>query len=195
MEIVNQMCLGMLVTGCFADSRYMRYILHSYGIMVGLLQHGHLAYSRFSAVMLIYSCMEEVILSGGSDLFPFLFFNSSAVVTGFHTSMLLDMTSFRRLADKYQVSYRTFFWGNILLHFLPLVVAASFAFTKTPKEEIMWYSGFVTANINLSWTFLTVKGLNLDSIYVQMKTMHWYVIWATTIAAHTLSCVFFLCVK
>jgi hypothetical protein len=52
--------LGMSVAGFIVDSRYTRYILHSYAVMLGLQLIDHIAYTKFSFVMMLYSCVEEM---------------------------------------------------------------------------------------------------------------------------------------
>jgi hypothetical protein len=179
--------LGMSVAGFIVDSRYTRYILHSYAVMLGLQLIDHIAYTKFSFVMMLYSCVEEMIFlrKGGSKLFPFLFFNYTGLVISFHVSVLLDITSFSRLAESMQLSILQFFCINLFVHILPLAVAASFAFTH------MWCSGTVTAGIHLSWAVFTAQGLNLSSVYVHMKSWQWYTMWVSAVAGHFVSCIFF----
>jgi hypothetical protein len=180
--------LGLLISGYFFPSAYIRYILHSYAIMLGMQLMTQIAYTKFSFVMLLYACVEEVICKGGSEMFTFFFFNYVGLVSSFHISLLMNRSSFSRLAESMHLSLFQFFWVNIFTHILPLVVASSLALTRnTPKEEFLWSSGIVTSGIHLSWEFLTAKGLNLSEIYIEMETWQWYAMWAFAVSGHIIS--------
>lgn len=150
------------------------------------------AYTKFSFIMLVYAIAEEAISQGGSKLFPFLYFNYVGLVLSFHVSLLMDTTSFNRLAESMNLSIHQFCWVNLLTHVLPLLISARLTFTTEPPQgEFIWLSGLVTSSIHLSWALITTKGLNLSGVYVNMKHWQWYVMWASAITGHLLSSTFF----
>lgn len=80
----------------------------------------------------------------------------------FHSSILLDSNSFKKLRLKHKVSYYLFHIGNFVIHILPF----GFYIYYPPNNITFYHSGFSFC-IKFLWALLSTKGdLDLGKIYI-----------------------------
>ena len=80
----------------------------------------------------------------------------------------LDNTSYQRMREKRGWNILTFWSGNLLLHYVPLVLPPP-TFDKNP-----WY-GLYAAMIHLTWAVIETNGtFILDDCYISLSKWIWY---------------------
>ena len=88
------------------------------------------------------------------------------IVTSFSSAPLFDSTVYHRMRIKNEWSVLTFWVGNLVLHFLPLVLVSR----VTPH----WFHCCIAACFHMIWFLVTTRGtFVLDEEYVPLSKRTW----------------------
>merc|ERR1712032_81192 len=112
--------------------------------------------------------------------------NACAVFTSFNAAPLLDCTAWPRLAQMSNSPMWKFHLGNFLVHVLPVFVALFWWLSLQGPTPMGPFTGFATAAVHFTWSFLRAGGLDLSEVYVEMQLWQWYVLWIIAATTHLL---------
>jgi hypothetical protein len=183
---------GSFVLGCFLPTMW-RYLLHSIAGMLVMRVLEMTAYTQLSWALLFYTVIEAASFpSQHHAMVPFMLVNFVGLNASFQVSILLDKTSFSRLAAVCKWTMTQFHIINFVSHVLPVFVMAGLIF-RDPQaymdslEPVGIHVGWCTAIFHLTWAFLTVGGLDLSVLYVPFEKSQWYTMWAVSVVVHVLT--------
>jgi hypothetical protein len=89
-------------------------------------------------------------------------------LVSFALGPFLDWSAYPRLREKLNVSFELFWFGNVVLHVIPILMVG------TVPEGVTFEHGFISAFIRLYWVIEETDGrMVLDEIYVRMQDWHW----------------------
>ena len=151
------------------------------------------AYTKLSWALLIYTLLEVALFPPQHNaMVPFMLMNFAGLSASFQVSILLDQTSFSRLAAVCKWTMTQFHIINFVSHVLPVFIMAGLIF-RDPQaytdslEPLGIHAGWCTATFHLSWAFLTVGGIDLSVLYVPFEKSQWYTMWSVSVVVHVLT--------
>jgi hypothetical protein len=168
----------------------LRYILHSIAGIFVMLVLDMTAYTKLSWVLLLYTLIEEISFpSQHSAMVPFMLINFVGLSASFNVSILLDNTSFSRLASACKLTMTEFHIINFVSHILPIIIMTGLIFRDLQAymynlKPVGIYMGWCTTTFHLIWAFLTIGGLDLSVLYVPFEKYQWYIMWLVSVTTH-----------
>ena len=91
----------------------------------------------------------------------------------FHSSLLLDISTFKRIRIKNDFTYLQFHLGNFVLHTLPCIYVYNY-----PPQIILHKHSIIALFSNLLWCYLSTNGsMDLGEIYVKFNKKNNYILY------------------
>ena len=91
----------------------------------------------------------------------------------FHSSLLLDISTFKRIRIKNDFTYLQFHLGNFVLHTLPCMYVYNY-----PPQIILHKHSIIALFSKLLWCYLSTKGsMDLGEIYVKFTNKQVYILY------------------
>jgi len=123
-------------------------------------------YTKYNIFVLIY-CL--LFTNKSFHIYAISTCSTWGVCISFHSSLLLDKTSFYRCAIKKNKSYIRFQIENIIYHIIPCLITINYR-----PDNINIYHALISILFQLSWTsVITNDTFNLSDIYVYQPLIYW----------------------
>ena len=178
-----------IVWGFFLPT-LLRYMIHSIAGIFMMRVFDMTAYTKLSWMLLVYTLIEEIVFpSKHNAMVPLMLINFAGLSASFQMSILLDDTSFSRLATVCEWTNTQFHIINFVSHILPIFIMMGL-FCRDPKayidslEPVGIHAGWCTAIFHLIWAFFNVGGLDLSVLYVSFEKSQWNTMWLVSVAVH-----------
>ena len=178
----------LFITGVLIPKEF-RYCAHALALLSIFPAIGESTYTKLSLSLFVYAIVEACAFDKYTPLVPLLLTNFAGVFASFHVSILLDHTSFRRMAEFSGWSLGGFHVRNFAAHIFPILILTAW-FASAPRYfirnlgDFKYFTGISTACFHLLWAFTVAGTLNLSHIYIPFVPNHWHVMWGAAVATH-----------
>ena len=121
---------------------------------------------KFTGISLIIFLL--AVVTGCPDMIRISACTSWGTLVSFTLGRLLDWSAYDRLRNKINVSFEVFWFGNVVLHVIPILMVG------IVPEDVTFEHGFMSAFIHVYWAISETDGsMVLDEVYVPMEAWHW----------------------
>ena len=159
--------------------------------VLGIMNHG---FTRGGLCTMLFGFAIEHFRGTQSIIIPLSLLNFIAINVSFHSSNILDPTSFERMAAYYNVNIYTFCFLDFVVHVLPLLIIC-FRFAQHHDKycnmlatcPFQKYFGVFIILTECSWAIVAVGSIDLSPMYCYMAYSHWVYMWGIGIATHIIS--------
>ena len=136
-------------------------------INAAFINVGYTRYNLYAFILCICTGFKWV------DLYAIVTCTSWGIFLSFYSSLLVDRTAFRRIAESIQMSMCAFHAVDFLMHILPCILTVCIR-----ASSMFWWHGLIAAVSHLSWGLIRSNGtLQMDALYVPMSKCAWYFMW------------------